>query len=429
MACAGRRRGGFTLLEMLIVIGIIMIFLGLSVGAVMSTPRSNAMVGTEQLVADLVRQARHTARSTGSPVVIEILPGDRQVLGVSQIPLWNETWEGGTAGSLSVPAGLSGKGVTCIDGPTRQFPSPIPLTGADRLVRRTSRGRTEGFYLACAVRPPPAAGASVELIPLVLIGSNDETQCAAGLALQRVSRLVQDTQTLPDTTTGLTSQLQPRYDCWEIVGWVNPDPSGPGMDLTAASCVGSITHDPLPADALGQNTSGIGDVQGPLVGGSWTEIGLLFDGERVEVYRDGELLASKAYAPARLAGDLTASAAQFLHVGHGLFPARLAALSDQERVLRGVIDDTRLFRLGVDRPAMLPNGVAPMREGPPGTWTEVGYRLSVRPDGRLTTSWWTPTSAPVRTSEPLTFRQNSSQSTVRVTIAADGNVTSRIESP
>nr|MBA2481008.1 prepilin-type N-terminal cleavage/methylation domain-containing protein [Planctomycetota bacterium] len=116
-----RARAAFTLLEMLVVIGIMMVLLGLSIGAVMHTPKVNALIATEHLVADIIRQARHTARSSGAPVMIEIRKGDRQILGVSQITLYNDSFEtqppklavrtAAVPAPMSVANGLTGRGL------------------------------------------------------------------------------------------------------------------------------------------------------------------------------------------------------------------------------------------------------------------------------------------------------------------------------
>ena len=228
---AGRARRGFTLIELLLVIGIIMIFLGLSIGAVMRAPRVNAIVGTEQMISDVIRQARHTARSSGAPVMIEIAQGDRQVMGVSQLPIWMQGFEvigsptpanpdliplNFSTDSPSVQGlGLTGKGlVTDTSGATAQALAPIALTRQNMLVRATTNGRTEGFYISCSMRP----GAPGDIDPLIQIGNVHEDFCTCGLRLQRVHRTVQDPQ---NHLTGGTNTGPATYDCWKIVGWVH----------------------------------------------------------------------------------------------------------------------------------------------------------------------------------------------------------------
>ncbi len=95
------RRKAFTLVEMLMVIGLLMLLLGLSIGAVMRTPVHDRLLGTEQLLSDMIRQTRHTARSTGAPVLLIISSAPRTISGVSQTPIWSEGFDEATLPTIA----------------------------------------------------------------------------------------------------------------------------------------------------------------------------------------------------------------------------------------------------------------------------------------------------------------------------------------
>src|SRR5258708_7202903 len=104
----------FTLVEMMVVILIISILLALGIGAIMRKKATNRLLATEQLIADFVRQARHTARSSGAPVVLKIAPVDANdptlgwtVSGVSRQCIWSESWDDSSGGSAARPAAAS----------------------------------------------------------------------------------------------------------------------------------------------------------------------------------------------------------------------------------------------------------------------------------------------------------------------------------
>ncbi len=417
---ATRLGGGFTLIELLVVIGIIMIFMGISIGAILHTPRVNALVGTEHMVADVVRQARHAARSSGTPVTIEISQTDRSVLGVSQLMLWNETFEEtAIPPQFSVLIGRSGKGLTSLTGPPKTSLAPIPLDRSKRLARRTARGRTEGFYISCSVKPGPASDKAI--VPLILVGSDDEDQCTCGLVLQGLRRKIQHVDHVPVLPT-TPAPYEPTFDCWEILGWVNSESSGKKWvssinDVAAGGEVETLSGTVRDTPALFDGP----DIAAPMNGDSWDEVGMLYDGERLELYRNGVLVGAKPFEGGYLRGA-TVATDDSVHLGHGKFPTSLSLLpvADQEVELGGIIDDARLYRLAIDRAGTLPAGVTP----------QASYRITVHPDGHVQASSYgeSPATIPVATSD-LKFAMSGGVATrgdqlVTVNLSVDGVVTS-----
>jgi prepilin-type N-terminal cleavage/methylation domain-containing protein len=420
------RDHGFTLIEMLVVIGLIMLFLGISIGSITRTPRANALVATEQMVADVLRQARHTARSSGAPVVVEIDQGQRTVMGVSQVPLWSGAFETTDLASdpeavdpdLSVIGGMSGRGVRALDADA-SHPNPRwykhELTRDSKLSRRGAGGRSPGFYLSCAARPGAPGG---DVSPLVMIGDTDavEPNSCCGLMLRPAVRTI---QSLPSFLPRAGSpppppplNAAPTYVCWELVGWVTFN-GGTRVEIgSITNAVTSVTDAGLQITIDTPALSGANDVAGPIMGERWEEYGLMYDGQSLGLYRNGTLIASMPCPGTDYLKGVT-NASDFVSVAYGDFQTIVAG-SPSLRFFPGTIDDVRVLRLGIDRAATLPNGVTPA-----GTW-----RITARPDGRIDTD------APANSggSPTLTFTLTSAEGEnhAEVSITSDGVISSRM---
>ena len=167
---------GFSLVELLVVLGIIATMTGLVLSGLFTTRDTNRLLAAEQMLAGAIRQARHTARSSGSPVELRLTPtlSGTEVVGaklggVSRVCLWSETFdkerdtdENGVIDPLKqlpepgdqpngVVVGRSGNGWR----PSNDFPvfppppsSPPQLTRGSALVRGT---RSDGFYLVVCI--------------------------------------------------------------------------------------------------------------------------------------------------------------------------------------------------------------------------------------------------------------------------------------
>ncbi|MBA3707658.1 MAG: prepilin-type N-terminal cleavage/methylation domain-containing protein [Planctomycetes bacterium] len=402
-------RRGFTLLEMLVVIGIMMTLLGLSIGAIMHTPKLNAMVATEHMVADAIRQARHTARSSGAPVMVEVRKAERAIMGISQITLYNDTFEA-TAPKLAArppsPAdippvlltmGVTGRGLLTApvssDGSLEPFIMPTPQQKNLQLYRANG-GRIEGFYLACAVYPAAVGAARY---PLVFVGGSDQATTTCGIALRTITRRIQVAPgaTIPGPPPFTKIDQKPAMTCLDVYGWIRDD-AGTVTYVSADMDAPSGVQADIDVSAAGER-----DVAGPMMAGEWSEIGMMFDGTNLELYRNGILVGQKAVTVAKLyAGDNS------IRLGYGDFSDGLTpAIPPGIVYLQGSLDDALLQRLGVDRAGILPAGMEPAQD----------YYISVHPDGRVVA-----TSA-------TTLRFNSTSGTddhVDVTVGLDGTVTS-----
>jgi hypothetical protein len=247
------------------------------------------------------------------------------------------------------------------------------LVTSQFLVRGSDpNGAADGFFLACAVRPPsaiatwnaitPAPTGTIGIeIPLVVLGGLSDqaaaSSCIAGMKLVLIQ--------FPVTLNGTSHNLY----CWQLTGWVN-QPGSPVVTTT-------ITSPNLATDAAYGPAN-------PICGDRWEDIGMLFDGTSLSLYRDGVALttASTAGTPSATANVqvpltqalptpnlLVAPANETVFIGQ-LIPSGAAASEYADAPM----DDVRIMRLGVDQVQDLPQTVVP----------EVHGSLVFRPDGTMT---------------------------------------------
>ncbi len=372
-------RAAFTLIEMMVVICIIAIIAAITLGSIFGTRTVNRLLATEQLIGDLVRQARHTARSTGAPVVLRITrdapdaagnSSGATIAGVSRIPLWTEPFEGPTVGSpnaIPLPSaphlgvtgygwwtgGTAASGVAAATGPA----GPPPFAALDRnqeITRGNSARRlSDGFYLACTVNPKQAAPNATP-IPLLLVGdSADIATSLCGLILVPDTRAIQK-------VSGATANLA----SYEIVGWVRPQGALAPVEVSSLDSAdiptGVLRDEPLLHPSVSGETHP-NDIAGPLAGGRWEELGLLYDGERLVLYRNGRRVGEKLL-PTGSASRLPTGGAQ-IHIGE----------AGTQTADATCFDDCRLYRLATDQLGRLPGQVVPNDD----------YQIVAHPDGRV----------------------------------------------
>jgi type II secretory pathway pseudopilin PulG len=420
-------RGAFSLLELLVVLGILMVFLGLTLGAVMRTPRVNAAVATAHMVSDLVRQGGHAARTSGTPVVIEIYHDSQDILGISQVPIQRMRFDDlqGTStasdaltAAASDPCGFTGRGLRIADlgnGGTAMVVA-APTSPNLKLTRASTNGHVEGFYLACAVRPPVPRHLGGGLYPqnllLVAVNGPDDQTSTCGLELKTSEYAVQPTPPANPALTNPPPLPDPvAYLTYNLCGWVATDQGPPTTVQTQ-----NVTNDPNGTD-----------VAGPLAGGDWVQVGLLYDGTNLELFIDGRQATPVVSASGNLVAGSTPGETTV-----GAFTARAATDTDpltsqlysdeiavvpgsddgtinpkcRWRVSTGTVDEVRIDRLGVDRAARLPNAVS----------ANADFRITCQPDGRVDTN---------AGGGQLTFT-TPGQGSATVAVATDGAVTTAV---
>ncbi len=428
-------RRAFSLAELLVVIGIMLLLLGLSAGAFLRTTRINKVLATEHLIADMLRQARHTARTTGTPVMIEILAPDPDkagtIAGVSQVPIWNYAFEdllppNPQLSDLPLPdpkwlieTGHTGKALRLLPAiPPDQPLSPSPYSfPRDQRLQRKDRNKkfSGGFYISCRVRPSLARNGQTWL-PLILIGESGARVDASvvGLALRRNEARIQ-VQANVDSTK---PDFKPMLANWEIVGWIN----GPRDDTSKNNQVRSIDDDvQIAQQAFATSDT---DPNGPIIGGSWVEIGLLYNSRELALFRDGVLVAQfpaasvspapslPAPGPTRMVSpELTPGIIDnaVINLAHMIEPANSTDPETPYFLTSAELDDVRIFRLGTDQPTALPAGMRPVDTN----HLPTSYHILIRPDGRVD-----------GINGPLIFESpNDSTESAIITIAPEGAVT------
>jgi prepilin-type N-terminal cleavage/methylation domain-containing protein len=439
-------RRGFSLVELLVVLAIIATMAGLVLSGLFTTRDTNRLLAAEQMLAGAIRQARHTARSSGSPVELRLTPtfSGTEVIGaklggVSRLCLWSETFDkerdmdddgviDGLDASFTLPepvigavvangvvVGRSGNGwQPSIDFPNfPPSPSPPPqLTRGSALVRGT---RSDGFYLACSVLLPAKPNRT---IPLLLIGKNDTSpsayQCL--LALQARTVIVHGTDLVPVATVVV----------WDLVGEIQNKSGKIGINSALDAIADHMGVEKLP--------SGKSDIPRPIVGGRWIDVGLLYDGERMILYCDGERIAQRPVGPNSQLVEMNSS------IYLGSMPNDYAATPPT--IYANVpLDDARLYRLGTADLGELPGNVVLISNEV--AKPDLGYRILCQPDGRVEVSRDNdPNKAPIndrvtnfttgpRVGDSATItlaqlRTPSALQAAEITVMLDGRVTSRL---
>jgi prepilin-type N-terminal cleavage/methylation domain-containing protein len=374
------RHSGFTIIELLVVLGILVILMGLTFASIFSSGKHNRLLATEHLVADFVRQARHTARSSGSPVVLRIDQEKRTISGVSRACLWSDLFEAAPASSES---GMTGNGLLrAIDESEKIM---VTFDRIERLVRKSSPTRTEGFYLSCAIRPPLPNGVVAPIhLPLINIGpSTIEADSLCGMSLLKEELTV----TVPGPGTGTA-----KTNIWTLSGW-------------AKKASGTVY---VYSDTLAKAANG--DMLGPISGDRWEEFGLLFDGQRLVLYRNGQQIGDAALDAANSV-LLSSVDTENVYVGQMTYTGDGTTLTN----CAAVLDDARIYRLSTDQLGNLPRGVIPAKDE---------YRVVAHPDGRVELF---PAGASGEMIFEGDFTNNGTIGKAIVTVTIDGKVSSKIE--
>jgi prepilin-type N-terminal cleavage/methylation domain-containing protein len=433
-------RCGFTLVEMLVVICIMAIIAAIAFGSLFGMVGHNRLLATEQLIADSVRQARHTARSTGQPAVLTITPiadnagklVSAQIAGTSRICTWSETFDEDFLPVLGLPGdnqplpaiqdadpahlnhadgvamvvGRTGKGVVASAFPTPRsdLANRLITQSLERVAQVVRGARTDGFYLTCNVKPPSARTNAAIVIPLLMIGDSlDVTTSQCGISLA-------------NTVNNLTPQI-PQYS-WEIDGWVTGQSGAAVHLLSLEPTTRVVSQTPVPGT----------DIADPIAGGEWIEVGMLYTNAgggtagHLTLFIDGRPIAEipQASAPTAPTVPVMLLPGKTVHIGHAIFDP----VNHVELLSAAPIDDACLYRVGSDQVGLLPGGVVPTGD------TAQGAQIVAMPDGRIRVQRLGAQTEGT-TGSALTFEEINAPQQTRVEIAIDarGAVSSRYVVP
>ena len=365
---------GFTLVEMMAVILIIGLLMSLVVGSFFRTRTVNKLLASEQVLSDAIRQARHTARSTGAPALLKLSPTKRPdgsllggvITGVSRVWVWSEFFDHGQGPQTTgFTIGMSGVG--------RHVSASAPWIPPD--LDRPLRFRTgDGAYVAVAVRPPLAGQTGREIpkqIPLILVGTdNSAVGSSFGVMLVR-SDAVDPRKANIQSAGGKRAKMM----CWEILGWVRlPKELEP---------VYISSFDNLPSDMARDRAklpSGNFDIADPIGGDRWEEIGLLITNDQLTLYRNGRRVAE--LRAGQVIDGRAIELPKQLIPGDQIWVGQ-ATLDGGMAYAKCPIDDARVYKLGASEFGSLPQGVYPMADPSQAANTAVEYRVLAHPEGRI----------------------------------------------
>ena len=391
---SGSRRG-VTLIELLVVMGIMLTLMTLGIQAFSRANRVNRLTATRDLVADAVRQARTTARATGRPVqlrVTELRDASNAVTGgtiqgLIQNRLFSTGFETPAPSDVTIPpkfripGGFQGQGF--VMSPTQNF-----TFDDDRpeLEPRSMIRAQDGFRLSIAVRAgPPVSNVTLPLVMLSGSAVDNANSTIAGLRLVAVNLPMFPSQA-PVVIDGSPTPppWNPSSSAWMLQGWIIRSGQPPDL-ISEFLWPQDITLNPWSStfsqrDAARLRLAADG-------GDTWTEVGLLWDGERLALERNGRVVAVRdlGTGPSLVRYD-----EQHLIFGHATFPAwgdepsgngadPWAWSMETPSIPSSppgsvVLDNAELDRLGQGEAHRLPPGVVP-----DGVST-----LFFWPDGRVT---------------------------------------------
>lgn len=417
-------RAAFTLVELLVVIGIAVLLMALSVASVVRGPALTRIAAAEQLVADAIRQARHAARTGGQPLVLLLDPEREALSGLARSVLWTgeEHWP---PAHDSLWPGLSGQGLLLPDAYAGDAEAVLTaimdgsglLEGPRRLARGLPPERQQELprlLLSVAVRPPPPERGP-ELLPLVAVGFEPEPaespdafgrldDSILGLALVR-----------SDVTAGSLGGGRPRTvtPAWEALGWL-VDGSGAMLEISSLDDASGGPQGQRVVLVRGDATAAtiMGDAHaGAFGGGQWLELALLVEPGQLLLYRDGrEIARREATAPGADGKPIPVTSlrsdparAERIVVGLLRHPAWPPERTRAPAGSTWLIDSVRLERLGGAPLATLPDGVR----------VAEAVRIRCHPDGRVEAS------GPIRL-------VSATGEQAELTVSAAGTLSSRI---
>ena len=365
-------RPGFTLIELLVVIGILVVLAGIGYGAILSTRRQEAHRAVTALVSDFIRQARHTAMSSGAPVEVHISGATvGHIQGFTQVVIVGEQCESfpservpGFAG-YGAPIGRKNPNDPVSSDSFGPWEIPTSSTRPMHILLKSSQDPNilSSFYMECLICPLPVNWKDVNWTVFDPV----KVRPLIALALREGSGQ-------------------------ELVTLAIEPPTLTGSPLVDSNSSGIRNWDPC---VYYSTTGGMVSLFPPnsqsatIATGSWTRLGVLWREEQnsLELFADGRGIA-------RISGVNIPTTFTNLNLCIGD--------PTNQTIAAGIVDNVRLLRLGGGEGTNFPGGFVPNRE----------YRLIFNPDGILNPD------APL-TSQTLIFTSDRTGKTETITITVE----------
>lgn len=474
-------RSAFTLLELLVVMGIIMVFAGLGLTAILRLPSINKLASAEQAIAGALRQARHTAKATGNPVVLELgtvakasgATDEAVIRGTVASVLWSERFEGdqdpdltnarpvnpldfpfpfpvaassspddiaAAKAKLRSPAGLSGHGYHLqIDHNVDTLAKVATIT-LDReralIDDGTATGkRRDGVLVRVACRFGGAAG----MQPLILITPQDERdsrtgtlpngdEAAIGLAAIRRTRYLYPYDTRPTDPTD--ARFAPQGVTGTAPTPIAFNPSFDSWEIVGWSGDGAGGYDALSnwedsVTGLRSTDKNLPDWQefnqrvATCDSERWHDIQFLVTAQRLTMIIDGAVVADKTISRKIWPPKPAVVYLGMAHLDH--VPWNLTIPVDARLDPNVTLDDVRILRLAGGVAGKLPPAIT-LDGGP--------FQLLCLPDGRIvgTNNTLNDAGAVATSNNQITLRGSFDEKNDKavITVQADGSLASEL---
>ena len=190
-------RQAFTLIEMLVVIGVLSVLVAIGYGGLINSRGNEGLESVSSLMSNLVRQARHTAMSTGAPVELQITGNTTsgfEIRGITQSPLYGQQFDSDqdlsnlAATTTELDLGHAGYGL----------PIGLPKSWTATQVRpELIRSDEDSFLIECSFRPPSdlqdIIAQNIDFISLLSIDTSGAGTPLLDLGVIPPTRLFYDT--------------------------------------------------------------------------------------------------------------------------------------------------------------------------------------------------------------------------------------------
>jgi hypothetical protein len=350
------------------------------------------LTASEHLLAGAIRQARHTARSSGMPVALRLestmVNNERVGITMSgqfRVPIWTETFDGegkviesplepdeaGKIGEQEKERRAKNAGLVVGRSGNGKKPGNYPYNGnqygeitysfqrGQSFNRKSDSTSTDGFFMSCSVRPNAPVfpdnytDKTISIgVPLMIIGMAPNFENAQAVLELRCR--------LNNPKVPLEPGEKPLPAVWEVFGQVFAHNDRSQCSVSSKYNWQSLLH--AAVESSSTNTDDIPFIVEP---DRWIELGLLYDGKRLYLYANGRPIAVQYnIVPKKLADGTRCYVGQYTHQDGTVAYTNLP------------FDDIRISKLGQNDAMAFPDGVIFSNN-------VFGYRIMCHSNGRV----------------------------------------------